>query len=112
MSRPAICAAIESVAAVTKMDVVPGRTGGELRHVEDADLDRARRVEPLQHGGGGRRDLILQDLASAGGDLAGAIEHVLVGERHAVQRTAALPALEFAVTFARGVHSGFARRSG
>ena len=45
---------VERVAAVPEMDVVPGRTGGKFRHVEDADLDRARRVEPLQHGGGGR----------------------------------------------------------
>src|SRR5436305_4428644 len=97
---------IEGVATVAEVNVVTGRTRGEFRNVQDADLDRARGIEPLQHRCGCRCDLILKDSATAGGNLPLAVEHVLVRQRHAVQRTAPLAALELAVALARGYQRG------
>ena len=46
---------VPRIAAMAVMDVVAGRARGELRHVEEAQLDHARRVELLQHRRGDRR---------------------------------------------------------
>ena len=40
---------VPRIAAMAVMHVVAGRAGGELRHVEEAQLDHARGVELLQH---------------------------------------------------------------
>ena len=99
---------IEGIAAVAEVNIVARGACGEFRHVQDADFDRARRVQPLQYRRGCRCDLILKDSASARGNLSRAVEHVLVCQRHAVQRTAPLAAFAFAITFARRFHRGFA----
>ena len=57
-------------------------------------LDRASRVEPRQHGRGVVGHKVSADFRAAGADLAGAVEHVLVRERHAVQRTERAPSLD------------------
>src|ERR1043166_8467060 len=83
---------IERIAAVAEVLVVPGRSGGKLRHVQRAEVDGAGRIEPRERGRGGARAPVAADFRAAGRDAAGAVEHVLVRERHAVQRAADAPA--------------------
>ena len=70
--------------------VVPGWANGELGHVEAADIDTAGVQQALQRRAIRVGDVFATDLRAAGGRLALAIEHVLVGERHAVQRPESL----------------------
>ncbi len=67
------------------MNVVPSRIGGEFGHVQRTEPYCARSVEPLRNRGVITRNEFASDFRTAGSDLAGAIEHVLVGERHAMQ---------------------------
>ena len=78
--------AIPRIADIAGVDVVPGRAVGELHHVERAEPERAGGLEPLHRGRGRRRDPAFADLRAAFGELALGVVHVLVGERHAVQR--------------------------
>src|SRR5688572_5671188 len=82
---------------MTVVPVVAGRPHGELRHVEHAELDRARGVQQLQNLRGSLRRRLAQDLGAAGRDYAAAVIHVLVRHRHAVQRSAHVTARELAV---------------
>ena len=70
--------------------IVPGDAERELHHVEPADVEGARGVQPAQHGCRHRRHVALEDRRAHLAEAAGAMEHVLVGERHAVQRPAQL----------------------
>ena len=59
---------------------------GELRHVGLGDKDSAGVLQPLHHGGVGRRDVVLEEPGTAGSANAGGVHAVFHGERHAVQR--------------------------
>ncbi|MGY4604668.1 hypothetical protein ACVW16_003080 [Bradyrhizobium sp. USDA 4474] len=72
------------------MGVVPGRPIGELGQMQRAEPDLAGILEPLQGGRRHGRHEIAADPRAAGRDLARIVIHVLVGERHAVQRTTQL----------------------
>ena len=67
------------------MLVVAGRPGGELRHVESAERDRAGLPEAGEGGAVVVRHEVPENPGAAGGDLPGAVEHVLVRDRHPVQ---------------------------
>jgi hypothetical protein len=79
------------------MHVVAGRARREFRHVEEAELDHARRIELVQHRRRHRRAPVAADAAAAGRELALSVIHVLVRHRHAVQRPAALAGGELGV---------------
>ena len=72
------------------MGVVAGRAVGELHHLQRAQPNRAGILQALQRGRGRGRDEIAADLRAAGHHLAGVVIHVLVRQRHAVQRAAAV----------------------
>ena len=58
------------------------------------DLDGPGRIQPRQHG---RRMIgheVATDFRAAGANLAGAVEHVLVRQRHAVQRPERAPGFD------------------
>ena len=76
----------------TVMGVVTRRAIGELRHLQRAQPDRAGVLQALQCGRCHGRDEIAPDLRAARDDLAGLVIHVLVRQRHPMQR-AAVPAL-------------------
>ena len=71
------------------MRIVTGRAVGELRHLQRAQPDRAGILQALQCRRRRGRDEIAPDLRAAGNDLAGLVIHVLVRQRHAMQRAAA-----------------------
>ena len=64
------------------------RAGRELRHVKARDVEGARGVEAFEHVCRVVGPVICENAGAAGTDLPLAIEHVFVGERHAVQRSA------------------------
>ena len=66
--------------------VVPGRPVGELRQVQRRDLQGAGRLEAGDGRGVRRGRLVGADLGAPAGDLALAVEHVLVRQRHAGER--------------------------
>ena len=70
----------------TVMGVVAGRSVGELHHLQRAQPDRAGILQALQRRRGRGRDEIAANLRAAGDHLAGLVIHVLVRQRHAVQR--------------------------
>src|SRR3954447_16599072 len=72
----------------TVMRIMAGRPVGELHHLQRAEADRAGILQPLQRGGGGGRDPVAANFGAAGDDLAGVVIHVLVRQRHAMQRAA------------------------
>ena len=82
--------------------VVPGRIGGEFRHIEAAEPHGAGVREPLDHRCGDGGPIVLENFGPAGRDLARAVVHVLMRERHAVQQPDARAAFERLVGFARG----------
>ena len=59
---------------------------GELDHGEAAEVDGAGCIEAVEHGRRPGRAEIAPDAGAAARDLAGAVVHVLVGERHACER--------------------------
>ena len=69
------------------MLVFAKRMGGEFRHVEPAERDRAGGIEFAQHGRIRGGDPSAADRRTGRGNLALAIEHVLVRQRHAMQDT-------------------------
>src|SRR5258706_7406815 len=79
------------------MPVMAGRTERELDHVENAELDRACRVQPLEHRRGRRRRALAEDLRAARRDHAAPVVHVLVRHRHAMQRSAQRTAREILI---------------
>ncbi len=99
---------IPRVAAMAPMRVMTARAGGEFRHVEPAERDRAGGREPLEHGRGVGGDQLAENLGAARGCRAAAREHVLVGQRHAVQRPARYATRQRRV----GARSGVERRLG
>src|SRR5215471_20464829 len=76
---------------------MPGRTVSKLGHVQRADTKRSGGGEPRQYGRGRRRDPPLAHLRAAFRQLALDVIHVLVRERHTIQRTFRLAARERAV---------------
>ncbi len=77
--------------------VVPRRPERELGEMQRGDLQRAGFLQAREH-----RRIVLgcvlgMDLRTPGGDLALAIEHVLVRERHAVERQLVLALFDFRV---------------
>ena len=74
------------------MGVVAGDAQRELDHVEPADIDRTGGVEPGEDGRGDAGRWPAHQRGPALGELAGAVEHVLVRQRHAVQRPERLAA--------------------
>src|SRR5215469_5496520 len=72
------------------MIVVAGRAIGELRHLQRAEPDGAGIFQPLQRRRGRARDEVAADQRAAGHDMAGVVIHVLVRQRHAMQRAAVL----------------------
>src|SRR5262249_20772979 len=89
------------IAATAVMFVVARRAHGELGYGEMADRDRPRGVEALEQGRGVVRYKISADFRAAGANLASAIEHVLVRERHAMQRAERPPGFRGGVGLAR-----------
>jgi len=77
---------VPGIAAVAPVDVMAGRADGELGHVQPAQVDRTGSGQPLHHGAGLFRPEILADLRTAGREAACGVVHVLVRQRHAVQR--------------------------
>src|SRR5262249_29752848 len=76
---------------------MPGRTISELGHVQRADTKRSGGGEPRQYGRGRRCDPPLAHLRAAFRQLALDVIHVLVRERHTIQRAFRLAARERAV---------------
>jgi hypothetical protein len=70
------------------MGVVAGRSIGEFRHLQRAQTNRPGILQALQGCRGRRRNEIASDFRAAGDQLAGVVIHVLVRQRHAVQRAA------------------------
>ena len=66
--------------------VVPGGIGGEFRHVEIAEPHRAGALNALDDRGGDAGPVVAQNLRAACRDAPFAVVHVLMGERHTVQR--------------------------
>ena len=97
---------VPRVAAVAPMLVVAGGAGGEFRHVEPAEINRAGLMKAGESGAVVVRYEVLADARAAGGDVARTVEHVLVGERHAVQRTRRLAPCERGI----GCRGTFQRR--
>ena len=93
------------------MIVVPGRPHGEFRHVEAPEFDAAGGIELAENGRGVVGDKFSADFRAAAADFAGAIEHVLMRERYAVQRTKRTPCLDSLIRRASlcpGIGSGHA----
>ena len=78
----------EGIVHRTVMGIVTGRPIGELGHLQRAEANRAGVLQALQRGRSGRGDEIAANLRAAGDDLAGLVIHVLVRQRHAMQRAA------------------------
>ncbi len=78
---------IPRVAAALEVAVIAKRSHGELDHRQGADLDGAGLVEALEHGGRFAALELAADQRTAGGRPPRAVEYVLMGGRHAVQRT-------------------------
>ena len=78
-----------------------GAAEGELRHVELADQDGARRPEPRHHGGVLGGHVRLEDARARGRPEAGGVELVLHGHRQAVERAALAAPRERALGLAR-----------
>ena len=74
----------------TVMGVVASRTIGEFRHLQRAEPDSARLLEPVQRRRGRGGDEIATDPRAAGDHPAGLVIHVLVRQRHAMQGPAGL----------------------
>ena len=77
---------VPGVAGMAQHVVVPRRPVGELGQVQRRDLQGAGGLEAGDGGGVGGGRLVGADLGAPAGDLALAVEHVLVGERHAGER--------------------------
>ena len=93
------------------MIVVPGRPHGEFRHVKAPELDAAGGIQLAKNGRGVIRDKFSADFRAAAADFAGAIEHVLMRERYAVQRTKGMPCLDSLIgraSLCLGIGSGHA----
>ena len=71
---------------MAEIGVVAGRAIGELRHMQRAEPERTRRLQPFDDRRGGRCNPAFAQLRAAARHLAGRIKHVLMRERHAVQR--------------------------
>src|SRR3984957_3880253 len=89
------------------MEVMTGRAIGELYHLKRAEPDRARILQALQRGRGRGRDEIAPDQRAAGHHLAGVIIHVLVRQRHAMQRAAVVALCQRRVGFIGRFQRGF-----
>ena len=76
------------------MLVVAGRAQRKFSHVEAAEFEAARRIEAREHGRRMIGDEIGADFRAAGADLAGAVEHVLVRKRYAMQRPDRTPGFD------------------
>jgi hypothetical protein len=76
---------IDGIAAIAEVEVMPGRAERELGHIEGTDAERAGRLHPSHHRGRLRGDELAANARSVSDAVAGAREHVLVCERHAVQ---------------------------
>src|SRR5262249_18098665 len=79
---------IEWIAAVAEVLVMACRPRGELRHVEGAGVGGAGLVEGREPRRGEAGAPSAADFRAAGRDAPGAIEHILMRERYAVQRAA------------------------
>ena len=80
-----------------------GCAGRELRHVKARDVEGAGGIEPFKHMRCVVGPVIRENAGAAGTDLSLAVEHVFVGERHAVQGPAhASSGMFFVCAFGRG----------
>ena len=93
------------------MGVVAGRAIGEFGQMQRAEANLAGVLQPLQGSGGDGRHEIAADQRAAGRDVACVVIHVLVRERHAVQRTADLALGELGVGGIGRLQRGFGLRS-
>ena len=73
------------------MLIVAGGAQREFGQMQPAEIERARGIEPRHDAGRNAGAEVGADLRASGGQLAGAVEQVLVGERHAMQRRQAGP---------------------
>src|SRR5204863_2996328 len=78
---------VPRIAAIAPVLVVPGGPVRELGHVQRADVERTGEVEALQRRGSFGSEPALADLRAAVRHAAGAVEHVLVRERDAAERS-------------------------
>jgi len=65
--------------------IVTGTAGGELGHVQAANLDGPRCIQPRKYGGCLLVDDIAQNLRPTGASSSRPVEEVFVGERYAMQ---------------------------
>ena len=93
---------VPRIAAVSVVLVVAGAAGRELDHVEGAEIERAGAVQTLRRGRGDAGGPFAKNLRSAGGHASGAIEQVLVRERHPVQRSEVIASGDGLVRTCRG----------
>src|SRR5215831_5086390 len=91
----------------TVVRIVACRAVGKLHHLQRAEADRAGILQALERGRGGGGDEIAPDQRAAGDDLAGVVIHVLVRERHAVQRPPEAAFGERNIRFVRGFQRCF-----
>ena len=78
---------IPGIATLRIILIVAVRSHGELDHDEAAEIDGAGPVEPVDRRGDVRRPPVCTQLRSAGRHPACPVVHVLVRERHTVQRS-------------------------
>src|SRR5580658_7872649 len=78
---------VPRIAAAAEMVVVPGRPHGEFRHVEPSKFDAAGGIELAENGRGVIGNKVGADFRAAAADFASAIKHVLMRQRHTMQRT-------------------------
>ena len=84
---PANMGGVPRISRDSRQSVRPGRTVGELRHVQRPERHRAGGIEPPQHGRMHVRAGVPAHPRAVGDDLSGPVKHVFVGEGHAVQRS-------------------------
>src|SRR5580704_9754889 len=77
---------IPGIATLWIILIVAMRSHGELDHDEAAEVDGTGPVEPAERRGGVGRPPVGAQLRSAGRHPAGPVVHVLVRQRHTVER--------------------------
>src|SRR5258706_504186 len=92
---------VPRVARGAEGGVLGGGAHRELVHVELAEQDRPRRVEPRDHRRVVRRDEAVEDLRTRGGTDAARAEQVLEGDRDTVERSPRIARLEAGIGLGR-----------
>ena len=91
--------AVPGIAAIAEGLVVPGAADGEFGLVEPADGDRAGGVEAAHQGRCLGRHMVAADGGAEGRRYPGAVEKILVRQRHSVQQPGRLARRQVGIPF-------------